>query len=418
MDEEEMGSTSVTGKELLWSKWQVKWPDSTGRVQFKANIEEADLLLIKSNNSYKTFRCYLEPGQTLNVIYKTHQYTIIGNSIAARQNMLLQKVDQQMTLLSSQKELEKWPNYQILEQLVSKFSNDNPDASTVFLRFIRFNIQYFLYTELLGEKSVKSSIYRDFNGDELNILNNVIKDSNYELAYLSPYYRQLLKIYIDYYRVRLFVDKIKPDDNPILNELALSSLLSSKQLSEYQMAMSLKAIFHVGCNLNFEYAINQYTGYWKLFLLSEYKETCNRIPSGLNLEDNHKQITISKNSLLNIPIEMESYRGTWVYLEITKGSLGYSPFETYYLKRVKERVNNLDYMFISLADKKVSGRDTLAFPKVVWASEENLRRQLKSEVLPYSLLVNPAGEVVRINLPRASTGMLEPMLRAIIQQEK
>ncbi len=425
IDDNEMTSASVTGKELLWSKSQIKWKDKTGSIQFLAHIKDADLLLIRSNNSYKSFQCYLEAGDTLNVIYKSHQYKIVGNSIAARQNRLLSEIDYQHNYLSNIHKDSVVANmhyslsvFNEIEKRILNFEKQNKDASSGFIRFIRFDNKYNYLKSLLTEYTYPSPINKHLSKQEEDVYKSVIEDSDYTYAYFSESYRILLNNYLNYLRFNDPLFNSNSTKDPVHNEKYLASLLKSDELKKYQMAVSLKELFQVDCGLNIKKEIGIYTGFWHTFLLEDYHSIQSReyINHGIK-QDRIKDINFSLVTLDGKNIKIKDYLGSWIFLAIGKNKYGYSPYESYYLNHINEAIPELKTYSISTS-QAIKRKRIYNYLNLAYAKEDTLKEVLKTENLPISLLINPEGKIELVNLPRPSSGMLEPMLLKIIDERE
>ncbi len=425
VDDNEMTSASVTGKELLWRKSQIKWKDKTGSIQFMAHINDADLLLIRSNNSYKSFHCYLEAGDTLNVIYKLHRYKIVGNSIAARQNRLLSEINYQYTYLSDihrdsiiANKQYKLKVYNEIEKHILEFTKQNKDASSGFIKFIRFDNKYNYLKSLLTDNSYTSAPRKKLSKEEEDIYKSVIEDSDYSYAYFSESYRVLLNNYMNYLRFNdsLFISNATTD--PIRNEKYLASLLKSDEMQKFQMAVSLKELFQVDCGLNIKKEINKYTGVWHKFLLEGYNSIQTRecinhgIKQGQIADVNFSLVTLDGKT-----IKIKDDLGSWIFLVLGKNKFGYSPYEAFFLDQINEKIPELKSYSISTSEA-VKRKRIYNYLHIAYVAEDTLKSVLKTEHLPISLLINPKGKIELVNLPRPSSGMLEPLLLKIIDESE
>lgn len=419
IDDEGSNAASVTGKELLWSRSQIKRKDSTGLIQFNANVKNVDLLLIKTNNTYKSFLCFLEENQELNVVYKHHTYSITGNSIAARQNRLLVEIDQKRKELNSNlRDLETGQSaaemHQVIENMIQYFISQNKDVSVDFIQYVKFNNRYYYFSQSLGLKDKSPDVYHEYAPSELEILKNTLIDSDYDLAYLSSYYRVLLHRYMDYLRIYDSGFQSQTTENPVKNERILAQKLKSKELRQYQMAVSLTDLLQVDCQLDLEKEIKENTGFWSNLLLYEYKAVSNRnyVKHSIDVGKAYawyKPLTSGQGEHL----DTTKLKKKWTYLAIGTNPLGYSPYEAFYLEKLKASLPQLQCLCVSTSEMVYPQKRHKNIP-LVYSQQQALENVLLSKGLPYSLLINPAGEIVCVNLPRASTGMLEPMVRQIL----
>lgn len=425
VNDSDMQSASVTGKDLLWSKSQIKWKDSTGRIQFKANIHGADLLLIKGNTTYKDFRCYLEAGETLNVIYNRHAYQVVGTSIAARQNRLLINLDhKRRVLLDNQSDTTLKQDvyglrvYKQIEKLISDFIKDNPETSPGFIKFIRFDNKYQYLNSQLEAFKLSSVIKKQWSKHDLEIYQSVIADSDYPEAYFSKSYRQLLYNYLIYLRFNDPDFLFNATSDPVKNEKYLASLLKCKELQDYQMAVSIKELLQVDYYSDVKSAIDEYAGYWKEFLLDVYNTVITRANYSNKIQTSHTdEIFLKWTTLSGVSMNLENYKGSWVYFVIGKNEYGYSPHETYYLDMLNEQLKDLNCFSVFFSEAK-NNRNIYENVQIIYIDEATLQNSLNTKYLPASLLINPKGGIEMVNLPNASSGMLKSILISKLNNEK
>ena len=142
----------------------------------------------------------------------------------------------------------------------------------------------------------------------------------------------------------------------------------------------------------------------------EYREFLDRSIARIESKNgnyNHLSTSFLSNILDSVSMTK------WKYLEIDNNVSGNPADEKAYLEAFCKRIPGLVCICVVINPLFSSEFHDSAFSRS-YIPKSELSKCLKSDDLPYSLLINPQGQVIVVNLPEPSTGMLLPMLLKLI----
>jgi hypothetical protein len=421
---------SVTGKYAFWRFNDFCKVDENGQITFAKKIDEPELLYVKINKSYNSLLCYLEKGETIDINFSDHHYEISGSSVVARQNRLLQKIQEirkrksgwQMDSELSDSLTSAGPLYDVIEQTIDGFIQQNPDCSPDFIHYLRLDNRYYKTLGLLNMPRLVSKTYVPFSESQRNLLASSVIDSDDQLALLSGNYRTVLFAYLDQLRIEDPQHKLGKGNEVILNEVRLSQYLKSAGIKNYVTAKNILTLLpHIYSDPQTEPLIKEYCTEWTNLALLELQEmltaqTKNELPLP-------RTLNISGIDKDEKCFQLSDYKGKLVLVCFWSVKSAISEYELFYIKQIRQlfpeskmeilgvAVDNLKYF--SEWKQKMSGDQMVGY-QIFCSEKDELIRQLGIGHLPHFCIVSATGELLHNNIPRPSSGMSHHLIKDLV----
>jgi thiol-disulfide isomerase/thioredoxin len=431
-------NVSMINSNNLWSKTDWIQKDKNGKIVFSEKVELADCAILKNGNGFYNDFFFLEKGQSLDLELKKGQFTIIGNTLPARQNRLLQSMEasygvvlkyaQQKQLYNLAKEHGKLVNppaevsvsdlYDRVEKMIEQFVNENKDCSEVFLRFVRFENKYFRIKNSVNFPAKLSKTYHPFTPEELSVMSQVLEDSKTIEAVYSFNYRFVLHAYMDYLRIADPEKYLGDGREYLMNEIRLCNYVVHPLLKQYLAAVNLFELFYFNRkNEDYLKLVKQYAGDFAPVILDECKTFKPKVEAGQAAADFPD---LSGEDTSGKLMKLSNLKGKWVFIDFWATWCGPCLNQIPYLLELEKRCTDLPVVFIGVSVdkpgdkekwKKAVQAESLHGYQMLCSEKEMAYSQFAISGIPHFAILDPAGKLVMNGVPFPTTGVPERLLK-------